>query len=77
MESEAKKRISDLREMLGRNQEEARRVIEALLADGKLVCTPVETNEGRRFRIEGTAVLGKLLCSEFSKSASPRGHPQL
>ena len=72
MESEAKKRLLDLRGALERNPAEARAVLEGIF-DGKLVAHPIDTPDGRRFQVEGTASVGKMLISEFSNSASPTG----
>jgi hypothetical protein len=60
--------------MLDKNPDEARSAMLSLF-DGPLLCTPVETSEGPRFQIEGTAVIGRIFTveSSVSNSASPRG----
>ncbi|WP_437594386.1 hypothetical protein [Sorangium sp. So ce1000] len=75
MEAEAKKRIGDLRSMLDRNPEDARKVL-APLFETPLNVTPVETAEGKRFWIEGAAVVGRMLATDAGclNSASPAGH---
>ncbi len=60
MEKEARRRIADLRAVMARNPEEAKRVLVALL-DGKLTFTPTETKEGRRYAISGKVATGALL----------------
>jgi len=64
MEVEARRRIEELRSLLERNPEDARRVVEALFAGGKLTTKPVTTKDGRRFLLEGTAAIGRLWVSE-------------
>jgi len=34
------------------------------LFDGPLVCTPIETPAGKRFQIEGNAVIGRIFAGE-------------
>jgi site-specific DNA recombinase len=74
MEAEAKKRIGDLRAMLDRNPEDARKVL-ATLFETPLNVTPIETAEGKRFWIEGAAVVGRMLATDAGclNSASPAG----
>ena len=66
LEVEARKRIADLRGLCRRRPEEARRALESLL-DGPLTITPVETEEGQRYSIEGRIATGFIL------SATPMG----
>ena len=74
MEAEAKKRVADLRALLDRNPEEARRTMAAVF-NGPITFTPVETTDGPRYRLEGQAVVGRVLTGEFpvSNVASPAG----
>jgi hypothetical protein len=74
MEAEAKQRIADMRAALARNPEDARKVLQAVLA-GPLRVSPVDLPNGRRFQIEGAAAVGRLLAvDENPNSASPGGH---
>jgi hypothetical protein len=64
----------ELQGALERNPDEARAVVSALLEGGQLTATPIETENGRRFLREGTAVVGRLLaCEPVSNLASPTG----
>ncbi|MBI2389489.1 MAG: recombinase family protein [Deltaproteobacteria bacterium] len=63
MEREARQRLDDLRGLVDRNPAEARRVLEALL-DGPLTFAPLESSEGRRFQIQGSAALGPLFITD-------------
>ena len=72
LELEAKKRIANLRGVLDSNPEEARKLMQSLF-DGALVCTPMETPDGPRFKIEGTAVIGNVLAGEFGALRGPNG----
>ncbi len=72
MEADARRRLTDLRGALGRNADAAREVLRAIF-EAPLRSTPVQTPEGRRFQIEGTASVGKMLATEFSNVASPTG----
>ena len=78
LEGEALRRVNDLSGMLDKNPDEARSAMLSLF-DGPLVCSPVETSEGPRFQIEGTAVIGRIFTveSSVSNSASPRGFEPL
>ena len=78
LEGEARRSLNDFSRMLDSNPDEARSALLSLL-DGPLVCTPVETSEGPRFQIEGTAVIGRIFTveSSVSNSASPRGFEPL
>lgn len=60
LEKETVKRLQELRDVFGRNPQEARKVIEHVL-DGKLTFTPIETAEGKRYRVEGRATPGEVL----------------
>lgn len=75
MEAEAKRRIHELREMLARNPEEARRVVETVFS-GPLRFTPVEQDGAKRYRIQGEASIPRMLTGAPSctNSASPAGH---
>ncbi len=70
MEVEARRRIEELRSLLERNPEDARRVVEALFAGGKLTAKPVTTKDGRRFLLEGAAAVGRLWVSESSDGSN-------
>ncbi|UQA57063.1 recombinase family protein [Polyangium aurulentum] len=77
MEREARKRLEDLRGMLQRNPEEARKALETILG-GPLRFTPVETPEGKRYRIEGVVALEAVVAVEGDQAravqvASPAG----
>ena len=74
MEVEAKQRIADARAMLERNPEEARRVV-ATLFPGPLTVAPIDTAEGKRFWIEGSAVIGRMFAADGGclNGASPAG----
>ena len=78
LEAEARKRIDHLRELLDGDQEEARKVLESLL-DGPLTFTPIETADGRRYRVEGRVATGALLqvppdpqCGRPQGDSNPR-----
>jgi hypothetical protein len=68
LEKEARRRLTELRGLLGRNPEEARTALEALLA-GPLSCAPIETPEGKRYAITGKIAVGSL----FTIESVPRG----
>jgi hypothetical protein len=74
MEAEAKKRIADARTALERNPEEARRVV-GMLFPGPLTMAPVDTAEGKRFWIEGAALIGRMFATDGGclNVASPAG----
>ncbi|MES1176504.1 MAG: recombinase family protein [Myxococcales bacterium] len=78
LELETRKRIDNLRAVLERNPEEARALMLSVF-EGPLVCTPIETSAGKRFQIEGNAVIGRIFAGEagVSNSASPRGFEPL
>ncbi len=63
MEEEAKKLIADLRTAAAMEPSKARALVERIF-DGKLTATPVETEDGPRFLIEGTASLAQMLALE-------------
>jgi hypothetical protein len=77
LESDARRRLSDLSGILDKNPDQAPAAMLSLFG-GPLVCSPVETSEGPRFQIEGTAVIGRIFTveSSVSNSASPRGFEQ-
>jgi hypothetical protein len=75
MEAEAKKRLSALREALDRNPKEASAVISAAF-EGKLTATPIETPDGPRFQIEGTACLGRMLALESDPEGVNKNPPE-
>ena len=60
LEAGARKRIADLRGLLQRNQDDARAVMESLL-DGPLTFTPIQTAEGKRYKVDGRIATGALL----------------
>ncbi|HYO95887.1 MAG TPA: hypothetical protein VER33_15315, partial [Polyangiaceae bacterium] len=68
----ARKRFRELQGALERNPEEARQVMSALLEGGQLTATPIETENGRRFLLEGTAVRN-LLAREPVSNGVPNG----
>ena len=77
LEREARQRLGDLRTMLERNPEEARKALEAMLG-GPLRFTAVETPEGKRYKIEGVIALEAVVAVEGDRSraiqvASPAG----
>jgi site-specific DNA recombinase len=60
LEGEVRHRIDHFRELLDRDPEEARKVVEALL-DGPATFTPIETPDGRRYKVAGRIATGALL----------------
>ncbi|WP_437932567.1 hypothetical protein WMF37_25975 [Sorangium sp. So ce291] len=63
--------------MLERNPEEGRRALETILGD-PLRFTPIETREGKRYRIEGVIALEAVVAVEGDEAravhaASPAG----
>jgi DNA invertase Pin-like site-specific DNA recombinase len=75
MEAEAKRRLVALREALDRNPKEARAIIAAAF-EGKLTATPIETPDGPRFQIEGTASLGRMLAIESDAEGVTKNPPE-
>lgn len=75
LEKEARQRLADLRGLMERNPEQARHVIETLLA-GPLVFTPMDTPEGKRYRIQAEASLDRAMASgdRFSITGDPNGN---
>jgi site-specific DNA recombinase len=69
LEKEARKRLGDLRGLLGRNPTDARRALEAIFA-GPLTLQAIDTDDGRRYRIEGSAAFGTL----FTTDGDPTGN---
>jgi hypothetical protein len=63
LEKEARHRLDNLREILGRNPEEARKAVGALL-NGPLSFTPVQTEAGKRYEIQGSIATGALFISD-------------
>src|SRR5580698_7594099 len=63
MEEEAKKLIADLRTAAAMEPSKARALV-ARIFDGKLTATPVETEDGPRFLIEGVASMARMLAIE-------------
>jgi site-specific DNA recombinase len=64
--------------MLERNPYEARKALETILG-GPLRFTPIETPEGKRYRIEGVIALEVVVAVEGNQAraiqgASPAGH---
>jgi site-specific DNA recombinase len=72
VEAEARKRLRQFEKFLAQKGESGRRVIAAALV-GPIKATPVDLPEGRRFRLEAEARVGKLLGTEVSNVASPAG----
>lgn len=72
LEAKARARIKELREFLGRDVGESRKVISSLL-DGPLKFTPITTAEGRRYKVEGRIATGDLLTALSVNVASPAG----
>lgn len=66
LEKEARARLVELRGALQRNPDEARAAVAAVVGGG-LVMTPVDTDDGRRFRVEGEVALA------VRPGASPAG----
>lgn len=63
LEAEARQRIAQFSELLGRNPVEARKAMDALL-EAPLVFTPVELPEGKRYKVEGPVATGNLFVTE-------------
>jgi len=78
LEEEARKRIQNLRGLLDRNPDEGKEVIRAVFEE-PLKVTPIETDEGKRFWIEGSASIRQMLTTDRGclNEASPTGHAQL
>jgi len=78
LEAEARKRIQNLRGLLDRNPDEGREVIRAVFEE-PLKVTPIETDEGKRFWIEGSASIRQMLTTDRGclNEASPTGRVQL
>ncbi len=74
----AKQRITELRAMLERQPERARDVMTTLFEE-PLKFEPITSASGQRYRVTGTASIGKLLNvaesepGRFTKFASPAG----
>ena len=69
LEKAARERQNELRGVFARSSEEARRVLEAILA-GPLKFTPVERPEGRRYYVEGRVTLDGLYLTESVPSGT-------
>ena len=76
MEAEARKRLEELKGTLTRKPEQAREVI-SMLFEGPIKLMPIETPEGKRFWVEGSANLWALFAAGCLKSASPAGFETL
>lgn len=78
LELGARKRIAELHEVLEGSPEQAHAFVHSVL-DGPLRCTTIQTDDGARFAIEGTAQIGRIFTSEAGVShvASPRGFEAL
>jgi site-specific DNA recombinase len=63
LEREARTRLADFQTLLSGNVAEGRRALEALF-DGPLRFTPTQTDDGRRYLIEGTAAVGSMFTTE-------------
>lgn len=60
LEAGVRKRMDRFRELLDRDPEGARKIVEALL-DGPATFTPIETPQGKRYKVEGRIATGALL----------------
>jgi hypothetical protein len=69
IEDEARHRLTDLREAFSRTVGAARAALKELLA-GAIICMPVETTEGHRYRVSGALAVGRLV-STGAFAASP------
>jgi hypothetical protein len=84
MEEEAKSLIANLSKAVAMEPTFARAFLKTVF-EGKLTATPVETEGGPRFQVEGTASLARMLAIELevgmrkptNKFASPRGFEPL
>lgn len=72
VEVEARKRLGRFQAFLVEKGEMGRQVVMAALV-GPIKVTPLDLPEGRRFKLEGEARVGKLLATEVSNVASPAG----
>ncbi len=77
MEKEARQRLGELRAMLERNPDEGRKTLETILG-GPLRFTPIETLDGKRYKIEGVSALETVVAVESNQpraiqAASPAG----
>lgn len=77
LEKEGRRRLGDLRAMLERNPDEGRKALETILG-GPLRFTPIETPEGKRYKIEGVVALETVVAVESKptraiQEASPAG----
>ncbi|HEY3235596.1 MAG TPA: hypothetical protein VGJ84_12835 [Polyangiaceae bacterium] len=63
MEKEARSRLADLQELLGRNPTEARKALEALFS-GPLRFRQVECDDGPRYEIEAAAIVGTMFTTD-------------
>ena len=70
LEKEARQRLADFTGAMERNPQEARRVLEALVS-GPLRFTPIETTDGKRYKIEGEVGLDAMLTADGSAGAVP------
>jgi hypothetical protein len=65
-------RLDELRDVSARNPREARKVIERLLDGGKLTFTPLQTEQGKRYQIEGTCdPEQKTYCAACAEAGCP------
>jgi len=74
LEKQARSRIEDFRALMGRNPDEARKALETLL-NGPLRFTPIETPEGKRYRVEGEVGLEAMLAVEGIGRCTTDGVP--
>jgi hypothetical protein len=63
LEREARSRLSNFQALLGRNVTEGRKALEALF-NGPLRFTATQTDDGRRYLVEGAAAVGSLFTTE-------------
>lgn len=70
LEKEARRRLGELRGLLGRNPKEARKALEAV-CQGPLMLTPVRTDAGQRYQVEGNAAIGAVFTTEGIPLGTP------
>lgn len=75
LEEETVTRLDELRDVFTRNPREARK-LERLLDGGKLTFTPLQTEQGKRYQIEGRVTLGEVLQIPADPAAPYHLRPQ-
>ncbi len=63
LEKEARSRLANFQRLLSSNVAEGRTALEKLF-DGPLRFTPTQTDDGRRYLVEGTAAVGSMFTTE-------------